>query len=48
MKKEKTQPDQSADTCNGTPRPTGPGDWICDNGKWVNIDVPQPDQQDNV
>lgn len=47
MKKEvqKTPPDQSSDTCNGVPKPTDPGDWICDNGKWVKIDVPQPDTQ---
>jgi len=45
MKKEaqKNPPIQSGDKCNGVEKPTGPGDWICDNGKWVNIEVPQPD-----
>jgi len=28
------------DTCNGVEKPTDGNDWICQDGKWVKIDVP--------
>lgn len=36
---------ESGDTCGGVAKPSGDGDWICDNGKWVKVDVPAEDPE---
>lgn len=35
--------EESGDTCNGVPMPTGGGDYICRDGQWQKVDVPNED-----
>lgn len=30
----------ASDTCGGAPRPAGTKDYICQDDKWVEVDVP--------
>lgn len=49
MKKEiqKNTVQPGGDTCNGVTKPTESGDWICDNGRWVKVDVPNQENNPN-
>jgi len=38
MKKELQE--QEPDTCGGVPRPAGTKDYICENDKWVEVEIP--------
>lgn len=30
-----------ADTCGGKPRPAGTKDYTCENGVWVEVEIPE-------